>query len=267
MTKKSHKSHSQPRTGKDSGNPGLSGAETTGEYDVEVPETGASLMETMQEGLNTGIETVQQGLSSGLETAKDVASDAAYKVETMMHDAQDAIVETGQAVIDTAKKNPLPLALAGIGVACAGIGVTLLVLNSGNDGQASRGTAGQGAGRQDGQGRRTAVTRAKLAEATRGKLGDATRTASEAVGKVVQGAKVQSRRASSALRETYESNPLAVGAAVIATGTIVGLAIPSTKREDQLLGQGRDQVVHKAENMAKRAIEKVDRLIHPSSSS
>ena len=104
----------------------------------------------------------------------------------------------------------------------------------------------------------------RLAQRAQSTLGDATRSAGEAVGKVYEEAKVQGRRATSALENAYESNPLAVGAAVVAAGTIVGLALPTTRREDEWLGTGRDQVVSKAKEMAKEAIDKVDHIIHPS---
>jgi len=301
MSKKNHKQHaSSPNERRASGS-APSGSNMNqniddDDRDAENPVT--EIRETMREGLNSGIETAKQAVStakdavsSATQSAREAVRGATDRVETMAHDAQEALVDAGQAVYETARKNPLPLALAGLGVACAGVGITLLVLNAREEARmpkvgGARGRNGQrrqqpaGAGQQPRQVASSVASSvgsslqrtignvgdeaSRLAQRAQSSLGDATRSASEAIGKVVEEAKVQGRRAGSAIEETYDSNPLAVGAAVIAAGTILGLALPSTRREDEWLGEGRDQVVTKAKDLAKDAIDKVDRIIHPS---
>jgi hypothetical protein len=311
MSKKNHKHHpTQPNEKRPSG-PAPAGS-SMADQDDDSPVT--EVRETLREGLSAGMESARGAVSSAkdavanaavsakeaalnaAESAKDAARTAADRMETMAHDAQEAIVDAGQAVVETARKNPLPLALAGFGVACAGVGITLLVLNAREDarkpsqpsGRRRQGQQGQqrgaqlGAGSGNGQQQQSARTTAsvgsslqrtlgnvgdeasRIAQRAQSSIGEATRTAGQALGKVVEEAKVQGRRAGTALEETYESNPLAVGAAVLAAGTILGLALPSTRREDEWLGEGRDQVVSKAKDLAKDAMEKVDRIIHPS---
>jgi hypothetical protein len=48
-------------------------------------------------------------------------------------------------------------------------------------------------------------------------------------------------------------NPLAVGAGALLLGAVVGLAIPETEKENELLGETRDSVMDKAQQMAKTA--------------
>ncbi len=61
--------------------------------------------------------------------------------------------------------------------------------------------------------------------------------------------------------ETYdhyiEENPLAVGAVALAVGAAVGFSIPSTKYEGQLLGEYRQQVLDKAQNVAGDLVDRV----------
>lgn len=57
-----------------------------------------------------------------------------------------------------------------------------------------------------------------------------------------------------------EENPLAVGAVALALGAAVGLAIPLTAKENEYLGEYRDQVVGKAQEAAQDAIGSVKQL-------
>ena len=62
-------------------------------------------------------------------------------------------------------------------------------------------------------------------------------------------------------KDTYEhyiqENPLAVGAVALAVGAAVGLSIPSTRYEGQLMGEAHDKLFSKAEEAARDAIDKV----------
>lgn len=55
----------------------------------------------------------------------------------------------------------------------------------------------------------------------------------------------------------YQDNPLGVGAAVIAVGTVLGLAIPITRREKELMGPTRDQWFGEAKQYAHGALDTV----------
>lgn len=52
------------------------------------------------------------------------------------------------------------------------------------------------------------------------------------------------------VKKVIADNPLAVGAATIAVGTAIGLALPHTMKEDGLMGQARDRIVERAESLA-----------------
>lgn len=57
-----------------------------------------------------------------------------------------------------------------------------------------------------------------------------------------------------------EENPLAVGAVALALGAAVGFAIPLTQKENEYLGEYRDQVVEKAQEAAQDAIGSVKQM-------
>lgn len=57
-----------------------------------------------------------------------------------------------------------------------------------------------------------------------------------------------------------EENPLAVGAVALALGAAVGLSIPSTRVENHLMGEAREQLVAKASDTAREAIDKVQQV-------
>jgi len=57
----------------------------------------------------------------------------------------------------------------------------------------------------------------------------------------------------------YE-NPLLVGAGALAIGTAIGMLLPETEPEHRLMGEAKDTVVDKAQNVAQQAIDKVSRV-------
>jgi hypothetical protein len=63
-------------------------------------------------------------------------------------------------------------------------------------------------------------------------------------------------RALRGLGELLEERPLAVGAAALAVGLLSGLALPGTRREDELLGDTRDELLESAREAGKDALEK-----------
>lgn len=57
--------------------------------------------------------------------------------------------------------------------------------------------------------------------------------------------------------ETMNENPLAVGAAALAVGALVGLALPGTDPEDRWMGEQRDHLLDEAKEKAQETVHKV----------
>jgi hypothetical protein len=69
-------------------------------------------------------------------------------------------------------------------------------------------------------------------------------------------AKTQVRRARVGFWQTMEENPLVVGAATLALGVIAGLLIPSTDKEDELMGETRDHLLDQAKETGQQMLDK-----------
>jgi len=61
------------------------------------------------------------------------------------------------------------------------------------------------------------------------------------------------RRAQSELERLSRENPLAVGAGALLLGAAVALVLPETERENEWMGEARDSMVDRAQEMAKNA--------------
>jgi ElaB/YqjD/DUF883 family membrane-anchored ribosome-binding protein len=68
--------------------------------------------------------------------------------------------------------------------------------------------------------------------------------------------RTQARRAQVGFWEMMEENPLAVGVATLAVGVLAGLSLPSTRREDELLGETRDKLVDRIEEVGRETLDK-----------
>ncbi len=64
------------------------------------------------------------------------------------------------------------------------------------------------------------------------------------------------RRARVGFWQTMEQNPLMVGAATLALGVIVGLALPSTDKEDELMGETRDHLLDGVKEAGQQVLDK-----------
>jgi hypothetical protein len=68
----------------------------------------------------------------------------------------------------------------------------------------------------------------------------------------------QMRRAKQGFQTTLEENPLAIGAAAVVAGAAIGLMLPITQKEDELMGETRDRLLHQAQDAAKETLKKVE---------
>jgi hypothetical protein len=90
------------------------------------------------------------------------------------------------------------------------------------------------------------------------RVAGAARSATDTVKRVASDATETGRRIEDRLEQAFYDNPLALGAAALATGTVIGLAIPISHKEDEWMGAARDELVGKASDLAHQAIGKVE---------
>jgi hypothetical protein len=68
---------------------------------------------------------------------------------------------------------------------------------------------------------------------------------------------VQQAQAQAQVRRMVSENPLLVGAGALLIGAAFGLALPETERENSLMGETRDSLVDRAQQMASDAAARI----------
>jgi len=96
------------------------------------------------------------------------------------------------------------------------------------------------------------------AQATQEQLAQAAHATQEQLAHMAQAAALQGRKLGHQAQDTYISNPLAVGAALFAVGAAVGYSLPTTRRENELMGGARDEVMNRAGELAHEARHRVE---------
>ena len=200
--------------------------------------------ETVREATIGKVERVMEQVGGTIAEVTEPAREAMGRAGT-------AIKETGISVGTSMWKNPIPVALIGLG-----FGWLMVRKYRGNGG--------------DYEMARSPRTRLNISTdpgeygATTGPLDQVKETASQLANrsttalsdlgtKAKDGASAIGTRFGQVLRD----NPLAVGAVAVAAGTAVGLVLPSTKMEKEYVGEASEKLVDKAQEVARGAIDKV----------
>jgi hypothetical protein len=170
----------------------------------------------------------------------------------MIDGARSRVMGLAGNALQSIKSHPLPYALAGVGVACAGAGVTWLLLSAAKHATDENGReldfqhrikASMKDAQQSMKGARKSVIRA-------------TESANTKVSQFAHDALQSSKRIEQSVEDVVREHPIAVGAALLATGAAIALAMPRSVLEDTWVGRERDQVVSSAQKIAKGAVQK-----------
>lgn len=195
------------------------------------------------EALRAGIDETRERLSADFDalgnklSPENIKAGAKQAIKQTVHDGADQVRETvgsaGASLMTAAKENPLPVTLIGLGVGW-------LVWNL-----------------------RTAATRKRSAAqpnyAVAGRAGvydprDPARMGADDVTSALDKAKTAARDGVRKTQETavnaMEDHPMWIGALTVGVGVAVGLSIPATDSENQLVGQYRDRLLAKAKHRA-----------------
>jgi hypothetical protein len=82
----------------------------------------------------------------------------------------------------------------------------------------------------------------------------------QAVGNLADQAQYQAQRVEDRFQQALYENPLAVGAVALALGTAVGFALPQTQRENELMGEARDNLIDRAQEAAQSTVQQVQQV-------
>jgi ElaB/YqjD/DUF883 family membrane-anchored ribosome-binding protein len=243
------------------------------------------------------VDSAKQAVSSATDTAKQAVSSPVGTAKQAANITGDTARGFGSTVVETVRQNPVPAALAGVGLGW------LLMSGRKQGGSQVRSrwrsdydlpysydrdyTYGyQDYDQQGGAGQtaRQAVSRAQDA------VGSATSQAQSAVGETVSQAQdaanrvtgqvqdtagqvatqvqdtasqlgnqaqYRTQRAASGFQQMLEERPLAVAAGALALGLTVGLALPETEQENRWMGEARETVMEQAQQTAQQTVDKV----------
>lgn len=226
-------------------------------------------IEALQEKLSYSniSEQVSAHVNNAIESAKNSVYDATVgKAAGLMKNINEGISQT--RVVRTARNNPFPFILIGLGT-----GLLIYRTYTSDRNRGFDRTRAQGLKRSSGG--ETAMISDGDGESL-GRLSSAVSSAYEGVSWAVDSAYTGSRylanRAYSRTgeygqlaQETYdrnlEENPLAVGAAAFAIGAFVGFAIPSTRYEGELMGEAREGLLRKARDTGTQLLDRTKQLV------
>jgi len=213
------------------------GEERPEEIRVEIEQTRVELSETL--------DAIQERLSP--EHLKEQATSAVReatvgKAEQAVSSATDTAKGVGATMLETIKQNPIPAALAGIGIGW-------LVMK-----RRSSGSGGQSSGQRPQTLGEAPSTVGETVSQAQERAGQVVSSAQETAGQVASQTQSQVQR-------LLQEQPLAVGGIALALGAAVGLALPETPQEHQVMGAARDRLLEQAKATAQDVQPKVQRVV------
>jgi hypothetical protein len=252
--------------------------------------------EFLRTGLTDAERMIRAGLSDAKESVRTEVKDALTgaresiraatlgKVETLATNLGDSMNDVRDTLLDTIYKNPLPATLTGVGVAWllmnrskaasarrtpstnGGIGTAVGNVGAavGKAAQQATGALAEGVqGATDAAG--NALDSASgmvtaIAHAAGDSAQHAAHTARDSATALASSAQQGAKRVEQIVQRQLRERPLAVGAAAVAIGTMVGCALPRTDAEDELMGETRDNVLYRAGDAVHDAAESVSNL-------
>jgi ElaB/YqjD/DUF883 family membrane-anchored ribosome-binding protein len=251
------------------------------------PNTGATRDESGTDGgmLGSASQMASDAASSAGQMASDaassaglLASNAASTAGQVASNAGETAMDAGSSIMDLIQQNPVPAALVGIG-----LGWLYMNRSSGQPdyrahsgshyryGSQAYNSGYQGAGGSDKSesmvGRATSQV-SDLAGSAQEYVGDITGSVQERVGDMAGSVQEhvgdmtgtvmdQTRRAPGQLQRMIQEKPLMSAAVAASLGAAVGMWLPTTQVESQLMGSAHEQVMERAQEVASDTMEKV----------
>jgi len=244
--------------------------------------TSTSPSSTSDQGMLSSVtDTVGAAASQAGETASEMmsgagqlASDAASSATRMASNTGEGAMDLGSTALALVKQNPVPAAMIGIGLGWlymnrstgqpdyrAHNGDQYRYPASSSYGGSESGSALSDVTRRAGDMAHQAGERASgMASDVQDQAGELADTVQEQVGEFTGAVMERTSQAPGQIQSMMEDNPMLTAALAAALGGAVGLALPATRTEDQLLGTSRDRVMGRAQQMTSETMDKVQNV-------
>ena len=241
-------------------------------------------------------ERVKETVTEIREQIKSDIHDATIgRVETMANNLREGARGAGSSLMTTIKENPIPAALVGFGLAWL-----FFSKSSGSQPSSSwredqsysydqdrrYGYDYEQDRRQSGIRERAGYMASDVSQAAsnvasgvsqkaesvadsvseaagevKNKAGEFVNQAQERVGMVGQQIKGQSSQVVNKSQTILQENPLMAGAVALALGAAVGLMLPVTQQENQLMGEARDKFMDRAGGVVHETVDKAQHMV------
>lgn len=216
---------------------------------------------------------------AAMDATKRAIGGAVEKTRETMRPAVEKVGQVGGAVVDSVKSNPIPYALIGLG-----LGWLYFSSRRGNGGKGHDRTFGgyqdtyeygytetgdsQGEMRGSGRMGRIRETVGGAAETLRDRAGSTMDRVQESAGQVAGRAREMAGTAASQVKEkagiaadTFQSqlerNPMSIGLIAMGLGLAIGMMLPESQKERRLMGDAREKVGDKVQQVASDLGQKV----------
>jgi len=248
-----------------------------------VADKAKEAMTTASGAIHSAVEYVSGKAGPASEAAMEKIAPAVDAAKAIGVTAQGA----GETIVDTIRRNPLPAAVIGFGLGWLALSMRkqrqsdLGATNpyrSGGEGvyesEAQYNDRSYGRPLPEGEwdatrSKGTAVTAVtdalhgagdavnNFATGARDKASDLAVATREKASDLAIATKEKAQESYSALDQWVHENPLAAGAVALLVGAAVGLALPATAKENEVLGPKRDELAQKAAETAQDVVGKV----------
>lgn len=248
----------------------------------EIEETRGEMTDTLGE--------IGDRLDPGhlVDQAKENVRDATIgRVEDAVETAGDTARGLSDMVIETIRQNPIPTAIAGIGLAWLWKNRSdgqqdqhlheYRYVGSGRRGRyayydegqsASAGGIGQKVGDAAGSVSQTVGGAAGTVGQTAGDIagnvgrtaGDVAENVGQTAGDVVERGQLMAEQAGMQFEDMLDANPLAMGLIAVGAGAAIGVLVPETRQENELLGDASDKVTDAVGETASQTMDKVEKV-------
>ncbi len=198
------------------------------EIKADIERTRAEMSET--------VEAIQEKLSPEHLRGRiryRVREAAIGRARNMANRAGDRALGIGANIMNTVKNNPVPAAMAGLGL---GWLIMKRPQDSG-DGHFAAGRTSQVRGKAEEIAGRTRESISETISSAQERAGQISGQVKSKAGEMKGAARERTEQARNRITDFFRDNPLAAGALVLVIGAIAGLSIPATRKEEELMGE------------------------------